>query len=467
MGKRRTLGSMACAVAMVGTALVAGPTAATADNPDRTAARQAAVSTAAVDSQALEQSLTEAPSKGLQTPFEASNGANWTTVEQAQAFLEDLEASSERVALHEVGTSGEGRPINLMTIGSPAPKSPEDIAEGSFILFNCSIHGNEPSGREGCLQLARDMSTTSDPAWNRLLRQTTVGFIYTNPDGWVADTRGNADGTDVNRDFMALETPEAQALATVIRDWNPDVLNDLHEYGPREYYDTAALVLWPRNRNVDETIHRLSERMVNDYTGAQIEANGMTSGIYGLLIKDGVPFQQVAGDGQARILRNYAGLKHVTGQLTEAASGPVTAEEENDPLLTNRRRVSVQYASSVGSLAMISENRTRLARQSEAAAQRATEAGASQSGVVYFEGQDNMVPTTPEGAEPDPMCGYQLTGAQLEELASTLELQDVAWEENADGAFVAMAQPSQPLIPLLLDERSEFGLVAATPLDDC
>lgn len=459
MRKRRTLGSMACALALVGTALVTGPTAATAD--------KTADSAAAVDARTLEKSLAAAPADGLQTPFEACNGATWTTVEQAQSFLEDLDASSERVALHEVGASGEGRPINLMTIGSPSQQSPEDIADGSMVLFNCSIHGDEPSGREGCLQLARDMSTTTDPAWNRLLKRTTVGFRYTNPDGWVAGTRGNAEGTDINRDFLALETPEAQALAEVVRDWKPDVLNDLHEYGPREYYDTAALVLWPRNRNVDETIHRLSQRMVNHYTEPQIESQGMTSGIYGLLVKDGVPFQQVAGDGQARILRNYAGLKHVTGQLTEAASGPVTAEEENDPLLTNRRRVSVQYSSAVGSLAMVSENRNRLARQSEAAAERATEAGAAQSGVVYFDGQDNMVPTTSEGAEPDPMCGYQLTDAQVQAVGATLELQDVTWTENADGAFVSMAQPSKPLIPLLLDPRSEYGLTEATPLDEC
>ena len=73
-------------------------------------------------------------------------------------------------------------------------------------------------------------------------------FINSNPDGWAADTRQNADGIDVNRDFMALETPEGRAIAKTIRDWKPDVLNDLHEYGPRQYYDTDLLHLWPRNR---------------------------------------------------------------------------------------------------------------------------------------------------------------------------------------------------------------------------
>ncbi|WP_313815634.1 M14 family zinc carboxypeptidase [Citricoccus sp.] len=461
MGHKKRLTAVGCVLALAGTALVAGPTAAAPDTSE------ASATAATADSQALEQSLAAAPSQGLQTPFEASNGANWTTVEEAQTFLEELDADSKRVALQQVGESVEGRPLNLVTVGSPAPESQEEVADGSMMLFNCSIHGDEPSGREGCLQLARDLSTTTDPAWKRLLNKTTVGFTFINPDGWEADTRENADDVDINRDFLALATPEAQALATVMRDWNPDVINDLHEFGPREFYDTQALVLWPRNRNVDATIHDLSERMVNNYTGAQIEANGMTSGIYGLLVKDGEPFQQVAGDHQARILRNYTGLKHITGQLTEAAQGPVTPEEENDPQLANRRAVDVQYASAVGSLAMISENRTRLARQSAQAAERATQAGAEQAGVVYFSGQDNMLPTTSDGAEPHPMCGYQLTEAQLSELGSTLELHEITWEENAEGAFVTMAQPGKTLIPLLLDERAEYGLTEATPLDDC
>ncbi|GAB95771.1 hypothetical protein BJY21_001239 [Kineosphaera limosa] len=253
------------------------------------------------------------------TPFETSNGAQWSTFEQWQGFWRALDADNDRVRITEVGRSGQDRPIDLIAIGAPAPRSQSAAANGSVILYNCSIHGDEPSGREACMTFGRDLATSRDARVERFLRQTTVLFVNINPDGWIADTRQNGANVDVNRDFLELATSEGRVLATLIRDWQPDVLNDLHEYAPREFYDAQATTLWPRNRNVDDGVHALGKSMVLDYTGARIVAAGMTNAIYGHLNKEGRPFRQVAGDGQARILRNYSGLRHIVGQLTEAA----------------------------------------------------------------------------------------------------------------------------------------------------
>ena len=106
-------------------------------------------------------------------------------------------------------------------------------------------------------------------------------------------------------------------------------------------------------------------------------------------------------------------------------------------------------------------------RETAAAAERVTREGAEQSGVVYFAGQDNQVPQSADEVEPEPMCGYQLTAAQLTALAPTLRVHGITWKRNASGAFVTMAQEDQPLIPLLLDERSEYRIAEATPVDDC
>lgn len=478
--------SIVCAASMAGALLTAGHSPAKPAAPPAAAATTLQTSTLPSGDD-LKEALEKAPTsiKGtrdtarksaksksaagqdLRTPFEISNGAKWTTVKEGRQFRKQLANSSERVKVERIGTSGGKRPIQLMSVGYPEPKPVSEASKGSVILFNCSIHGDEPSGREGCLQLARDMSTTSDPSWKRLLQKTTVLFTNINPDGWKANTRGNKAGTDINRDFLKLATPEARTLAKVMRDWKPDILNDLHEFGPREYYDTQALALWPRNRNVDPRIHSLSKTMVNKYTRPQIEADGYTTGIYGLLVKDGKAFQQVAGDGQGRILRNYTGLRHITGQLTETASSAVTAEEKNDATLLNRRRVLGQYDSAVGSVSLMVEKRRQLANASSNAARRATEAGAAQSGVVYFAGQDNMVPTTRDGAEPSPMCGYQLSAGQFTELRTTMKLHGITWKKNKDGAFVTMAQPSKTLIPLLFDARAPYNITEATPLDTC
>lgn len=418
-------------------------------------------------SPAVPQGKGKKPSQKLRTPFEISNGAAWTTVLEARNFNKKLAAGNDRVRVDQIGKSGNGQPIQLISVGYPEPKPVSKAAKGSVVLFNCSIHGNEPSGREACLQLARDMSTTNDPTWKRLLKGTTVLFTNINPDGWEANTRGNATGTDINRDFMALETPESRVLAQVMRDWKPDILNDLHEFGPGKYYDTDALVLWPRNRMVDSEIHELSMTMVNDYTAPQIEASGYSTGIYGQLVKDGQPFRQIAGDEQGRILRNYTGLKHITGQLTETASGALNPQEQADPSLLNRRRVVSQYDSSIGSMWMMLENGAELAKQSAAAANRATKAGATRSGVIFFKGQDDMLPTTADGVESEPMCGYQLTREQLAENEAKMSVHGITWHKNATGAFVTMAQPNQPLIPQLFDARGPYHVTAATPLKTC
>ena len=412
-------------------------------------------------------SALEQTSADLITPFEASDGSKWTSVQQSLRFHRQLDESSERVSLGRAGRSGEGRPLQLVTVAESASDR-RDAADGSVALFNCSIHGNEPAGREACMQLSRDLAVSDDPVVERFLKNTTAVFLYPNPDGWEANTRGNADEIDINRDMLELATPEGKAIARTIRDWKPDVLNDLHEYGEDKYYKDHALQLWPRNRNVDDTIHGFSQQMVHDYAAPQVESNdGYTAGIYGVLVKDGEAFQQIAGDHQARILRNYTGLQHVTGMLTETATGALSPEEKADPALRNRRRVQVEYSSAVGTVQMTSEHRDELAAESAAAAERATEAGASRGGVVYFAGQDTMPPTEDEQVEPEPMCGYQLTGEQLGEVRRTLRLHGISWKRNNQGAYVTMAQPDKTIIPLLLDERAEYGITDATPISSC
>jgi hypothetical protein len=44
----------------------------------------------------------------------------------------------------------------------------------------------------------------------------------------------------------------------------------------------------------------------------------------------------------------------------------------------------------------------------------------------------------------------------------------IEWERNiGGGASVSTARSDQPLIPLLLDARSEYGVVEVTPVNAC
>lgn len=406
--------------------------------------------------------------ESLRTGFEKSDARRWTTLQEEHAFLRQLDRQSRRVVVSQVGTTIEGRPLQLVQVGHPRPAPPRRAARGSVIFFVCSQHGNEPAPREACLQLARDLAFTHNPVWVRLLRRTTVLFMTANPDGRAADTRGNAKGIDINRDYLRLQTPEARAITRVMNRWNPDVVEDMHEYGgDPEVYDAALTHLWPRNRNVDQQVYRQSKGLNNHYAAPEVEALGYDTGIYGLLYHNGEAFAQVSGDEQARKLRNYVGMRHSVGMLTESNVNPVTPREAQDKQTLRKRRVNVQYVASTGTLQFILERRRRIDHVTERAADRAAARGGTPQQVIYFAGQNHRLPTDPDNVDITPPCGYQLTADQYQSIERTLQLQQIEVDRQGDGYVVSMSQPSSYVIPLLLDDRGPHNVVSAEPLEKC
>ncbi|CAM4112112.1 M14 family metallocarboxypeptidase [Kibdelosporangium persicum] len=381
------------------------------------------------------------------TGFEQSGGARWTTMAEEHSLLKQL---GRKVPVSQVGTSVQGRPLHLVRVGKGGPTT---------VLFLCAQHGDEPAGREACLIKIRDLAygKASVPPG------TTLLFVPTaNPDGREANTRGNADGVDINRDHIALETPEGRTFARIIRDHRPDVVHDLHEFGPRPLvYDKDVLWLWPRNLNVHKRVHDESEVLSRSYIRPAVESRGLTSGVYGMLVDPvtGEPTQQIAGDGQERILRNTTGLKHALGLLVETNDAPNPGE---DVPAAARRRVASQLYAVDGTLKLVRDRRGQV----EAATTISRVTAPFQRGPIYFGGADNEAPPAGE-VEPNPPCGYRLTSAQYEQVAEKLSLHGVASRRDGDGRLVPLAQQSRPLIPLLLDARADFELVAGTPVERC
>lgn len=228
------------------------------------------------------------------------------------------------------------------------------------------------------------------------------------------------------------------------------------------------MTLWPRNLNVDQQVHDAAKGMVRGYSNTQIKANGMTVRDYGLQLVNGTLVQLGSnGDGDPKILRNYSGLRHVVGELTESASSAVTPAEKADIKLLNKRRVQVGISSVKGTISYLLQQRGPVSILASGAAARATDLGARRAGTIYFGGQDDKIPTSPSLIASPPPCGYQLTAAQYTSLKSTLSLHQINAVPNATGARVSMAQSQRGLIPLLLDARSSDRLTTATALATC
>ena len=129
---------------------------------------------------------------------------------------------------HIVGKSVQRRPIMCLVLG-----------DGSDVtLIMATIHGNEPAGTP----LVRSLSWHLRRHPELLAGRKVVLMAVANPDGMVNNTRYNAKGVDLNRNFEAanrintketgllpLSEPEAVIIKRLIQEYRPDRIVSIHQ----------------------------------------------------------------------------------------------------------------------------------------------------------------------------------------------------------------------------------------------
>lgn len=357
------------------------------------------------------------------TPFEANGNSAWTTLAAERAFYDTLAASTGRLAVQTIGTSFGGRNIDLVRIGASTPPAPRSAA-GALFITGCP-HGDEPSGREACMALARDLAETSDPSLLAYLAEHPVYMIPTNnPDGFASLQRPNGAGDDLNRDHILLANPETVLVATAIRDLSPDIHLDLHE---ADQSGSAEMqLLWPTNPNVDTALRDAAQALVTALQAAGT-AGGFTNALYG-----------VGGEGP-EIGRNTAGLRHTLGILFE------TLNRNGN---TRARRVTTHRAFIGYAIDYHQANAAAIAAVREGARRRKEAEAITQSRPFDLGGTLVSPPAT----------NYQLTATQQTSASTQLQAFGVMVENGA----VWCHQAAQPVIPYLLDPSAPQRAAAGT-----
>ncbi len=138
-----------------------------------------------------------------------------------QTHVARLVRESDGLITSEVlGTSVEGRAIHHLTMGRGS----------KVVLLWSQMHGDEPTATSALLDLCQWLLThRKEPLVARLLGNLTLHVVpMLNPDGAERFQRRNAQGIDINRDALHLQTPEGQLLKALRDRIEPLIGFNLH-----------------------------------------------------------------------------------------------------------------------------------------------------------------------------------------------------------------------------------------------
>ena len=252
-------------------------------------------------------------------------------------FLERAAASDASVHYTTYGYTNEGRALPLAVVGDVEDSSPAAVrASGKTVVYlQGNIHGGEVCGKEALQMLLRDLLAGRHGEWresmvlliapiynadgNERVNLTNRGRQH-GPVGGMGQ-RPNAQGFDLNRDHMKLDSPEARSVARLFGEYDPHVAVDLHTTnGTRHAYHVTYSP--PLHPNTPAEIDGfLREGLFPHVTGEIREKYGWEYYYYGnASARGGDERGWYTFDHRPRFNNNYIGLRNRIAILSEAYS---------------------------------------------------------------------------------------------------------------------------------------------------
>jgi len=226
-------------------------------------------------------------------------GERDVTTAESDAYLQAVSEVSPRVVDGVLAESVQGRELRYAIVGKPGNVTPQGLAgiraaaarlrdpstppaeaatlaqtTPAILWVAGNVHGGEESGTDASLRVLYELADRDDCAARRVLDNAIVVILPTqNPDGREADTRRNAYGFDMNRDWFARTQPETDGKLAALQDYPPVLFIDSHEMGGTSYFIPP---------NADPIYHEITDESVgwiNNLYGASMAAEFTRQGI--------------------------------------------------------------------------------------------------------------------------------------------------------------------------------------------
>ena len=147
------------------------------------------------------------------------------------------------------------------------------------------MHGNESSGTRAMFDVINFFEQNSELA-QTILSNLTIDFIpMLNPDGSNVNTRRNAVGIDINRDFLAKESTEIHVLLNQIEKGNYQTLFNLHDqrtiFNVGQTSKPATLSFLAPSYNVEEDVNEVRQKTMGIIQAMNTELQKVIPGYVG------------------------------------------------------------------------------------------------------------------------------------------------------------------------------------------
>jgi Zinc carboxypeptidase len=278
----------------------------------------------------------------IKSRAESTNFEETSRYDDVLKFILELQVQSSLIRVENFGTSHEGRKLPLMILSNPPISTPNEAkSSGKPVIFiMANIHAGEVEGKEAVQHLARrlllgdlkpllsKLTILLVPIYNAdgnekiSLENRTAQY---GPIGGVG-VRENSQKYDLNRDYIKLETPEAQSLVNLFNRWDPQLTVDLHTTNG-SYHGYHLTYSHPLNPNSDARILSFQrDKMMPSLAKSMLKNHKFRTYYYGNFTgfsdrpKLGEKTQWEAFTHQPRIGSNYGGLRNRLTILSEAYS---------------------------------------------------------------------------------------------------------------------------------------------------